>query len=125
MKRSKLNTSKKQDRIALKGLLAVLNGAKNSLRRDECGDWTIRGSRGTVQSANGIFYAYLPCRSALAWTHAKKQLGLPISQDGDDEGIFRFQDLAPAQSEAFRHYFGIRQTKGAPPNAFKNGQIDL
>ena len=58
-----------QDRAELAKLLTALNGAMNALRRGECGDPTIFGSRGHIHACDGKFYVYVQCRSALHWTH--------------------------------------------------------
>ena len=57
-----------QDRAELAKLLTALNGAMNALRRDECGDPTIFGSRGHIRACDGTFHVYVQCRSALHWT---------------------------------------------------------
>jgi hypothetical protein len=119
MDQAKLNVVRGQDRAELETLLTAVNGAMNAIRRDECGDWTIAGSRGTVRACNGRFYVYIPCRSAMAWTYAKKQLGgfTTPHQDGDDEGILTLSRM-PDENEAatLRRYIGLRQTRDVPPD---------
>jgi len=71
MDQAQLNRLRAQDRAELVTLLTAVNGALNSVRRDDCGDWTIAGSRGTIRACNGKFYVYIPCRSAVTWNNAK------------------------------------------------------
>ena len=118
MDQATLNSLRLKDQKALKTLLTALNGAQNSLRRDECGDPTIQGSRGTIQSVNGKFHVYIPSVSAMAWTWAKKQLVTFATphQDGDAEGILILMRM-PDRGEAktLRHLIGLRQTVSVPP----------
>jgi hypothetical protein len=125
MDKSTLHSLRQLDHTALQTILTALNGAKNALRRDACGDWTIQGSRGEIRSYNDQFAIYLACHSAKAWTFAKKQLApliQTISQDGDDEGIFILRRI-PEEDEValLRHYIGLRQTRDAPQNSFHPG----
>jgi hypothetical protein len=113
-----LNRLRAQDRNELSTLLSVLHGALNALRRDECGDWTIFGSRGNIYACDGTFHGYVRCRSGQAWTYARKQLASfsTVHQDGDDEGIILLARM-PDGNEAttLRHYIGLRQTREVPP----------
>jgi hypothetical protein len=106
-----------QDRVALSSMLVSLNGAKNALRRDQCGDWTIRGSRGHVRACGKRFSVYVTTQSARAWTFAKRALDFcQLSQDGDDEGILTLDRLpSSAEAEIMRQYIGLRQTRDVPP----------
>ena len=115
-----LHRLREQDRANLDALLAAINGARNALRRDECGDWTIIGSRGTIHACDGVFSVYIEGHSALASTHAKKQLhGIcpVVSQDGDRESVLTFQRMPDADEAAtLRQYVGLRQTRDVPPD---------
>lgn len=113
MDQAKLNHLRLQDRAELETLLDALNGAKNAIRRDECGDWTIAGSRGTIRACDGKYYVYIPSGSAKAWTYAKKLLAsfATPSQDGDEEGILLLSRMPDAdEAETLRSYIGLRQT---------------
>jgi hypothetical protein len=84
---------------------------------DDCGDPTIFGSHGHITACDGVVSIYLQCRSARAWTFAKRMLsGIcpTVSQDGDEEGILRLDRLPTSEeAELIRHYVGIRQTAPA------------
>ena len=118
-----LSRLRAQDRDELSTLLTVLHGAMNTLRRDQCGDPTIIGSRGHNRACDGTFYICLECRSALAWTHAKRQLASfsMVHRDGDQEGILILSRL-PDESEAatLRRYVGLRQTREVSPEAIQS-----
>ena len=78
-----------QDRAELAKLLTALNGAMNALRRDECGDPTIFGSRGHIRACDGsstsTSNAALPCTGPTP----RRQLASfsMVHQDGDQEGV--------------------------------------
>jgi hypothetical protein len=50
-----LNRLRARDRAELSTLLTALHGLMNALRRDECGDPTIFGSRGHIRACEGMF----------------------------------------------------------------------
>jgi hypothetical protein len=120
MKQSQLNALRAQDRERLDEMLTAINGAKNALHRDDCGDPAIIGSRGHITACDGEFSIYVACESSKHWTYAKKALAFCESaKDGDDEGILTLSRLPTAdEAEAIRHYTGIRQTQPAPANRF-------
>jgi hypothetical protein len=124
MDQSTLHSLRQLDHTALQTILTALNGAKNSLRRDACGDWIIQGSRGEIRSCNGHFAICLACHSKLAWTYAKKKLEgfTVVVQDGDEEGVLYITRI-PLETEiaTLRDYIGLHQTRDAPPNAFHPG----
>jgi len=87
MNSAKLTALRAQDRKELQILLTAVNGAMNSLRRDECSDPAIIGSRGTIRACNGKFSVDLSSRSGQAWTNAKRALAsfATVKQDGDEQ----------------------------------------
>jgi hypothetical protein len=115
-----LSRLRQQDRADLERLLAALNGAINAIRRDECGDPSIMGSRGKIYACEGVFSVYAACRSPRHWTFVKRSLAgfCTVTQDGDDEGFLRL-DRMPTTDEAatLRDVIGLRQTR---PNAAAN-----
>jgi hypothetical protein len=127
MKQVSLNQARQEDRKELETLLTALNGAKRALRRDECGDWTINGSRGIIQACEGEYSVFLSCRSIRAWNSAKKRLAsfTAVRQDGDEEGILVLSRMPDKnEAETLRSYIGLRQTHAAPTNSFQPRQID-
>jgi hypothetical protein len=114
MDQAKLNRLREEDQGQLELLLSAVNGAMNALRRDECGDFVITGSRGTIRACGGKFYIYIQSRSGKAWTFAKDQLGSfsSVHQDGDAEGVLVFSKMPDAdEAETLRKYIGLRQTR--------------
>jgi hypothetical protein len=117
MDQSPLNRLRQQNRADLAGLLEAINGASNALRRDECGDPVITGSRGAIRSCNGKFSVYVTCRSARHWHFVKKALSgfCAVTQDGDDDGIVQLKHVPTGDEVArLRDAIGLRQTR---PNA--------
>jgi hypothetical protein len=100
MHETALNHLRQLDRADLAVFLTAVNGAKNALKRDECGDWIIIGTRGTIRACNGAFSVFVAGRSRRHWFFVKKALAgfCSITQDGDDEGVLRLTRL-PAGEE--------------------------
>jgi hypothetical protein len=83
------------------------------LRRDECGAWTIIGSRGSIHTFGDgrPWLVFVACRSPVHWAYAKRRLAFcALSQDGEDEGTLRLHRL-PTNAEAavIRHVLGLRK----------------
>lgn len=97
-------------REALLPLLEALNCRRTCLRRDECGDWAVRGLKGHLYAVPEGFQIFvLGCGSARKWGAAKKALAFAkITQDGDNEGGMIFSGLpTPAQAASIRRYCAI------------------
>ena len=85
-------------RAQLERFLKSIRARASTLRKDDCGDPTIMGSRGHVMAVPGIpwhkpkragFLLYVVTESGTAWTYARKALTFAtVTQDGDEEGIF-------------------------------------
>ena len=111
------------DRACLGLMREALNSAHNAVRLDECRLWTVRGSRGYVSTwGDGqTWLLAVGSRTPRHWTFAKQRLasfpGLAqITQDGDDEGVFRLMRLpTPEEAAEIRRAAGIRQSKPSPP----------
>ena len=77
----------------------------------------VQGRRGSAATwGDGeTWMLVIRCRSALAWTWAKKRLAFAeVTQDGDDEGVLRLHRLpSPAEAAEIRDILGIWQTR--PP----------
>ena len=130
MHETALNQLRQLDRADLAVFLNAVNGAKNALKRDECGDWIIIGTRGTIRACNGTFSVFVAGRSRRHWYFVKKALAgfCRITHDGDDEGVLRLTRL-PAGEEIvrLRHVIGLRQTGPAPAISISSrlqGQIN-
>ncbi|WP_315742224.1 hypothetical protein [Bradyrhizobium sp. SZCCHNR1075] len=119
-----LHRLRQKDKAGLQQLLGALNGAKNALGLDGCGDWMIEGRRGEIRACSGTFSIYLQCHSVRAWNAAKKQLAFCRgSQDSDDEGVLTL-DRLPTEAEAkiIRNYVGIHMTRPPPAKGFGSEQ---
>jgi hypothetical protein len=100
------------DRAQQKLMLAVLNAWNRALRRDECGAWCISGTRGTLHTwGDGKGWAlYVSCNSGQHWTWVKKLSFCTVSQEGDDEGVLKLDQLpTPEQADAIRSALGIQK----------------
>lgn len=93
-------STKNDYRAILETLLLALDASPSTLRRDECGDWRIRGKRGHGYADPPGFLLVVHTGSAWAWTSAKKRLAFcRLTQDGVDEGCLAL-DRLPTQDEA-------------------------
>jgi hypothetical protein len=111
-----------EDKARLMAFLYALDGAKNSLRLDECRLWTIRGQHGYISTwGDGqSFLLFVQCHSPKAWTFMKRRLSFCIiTQDGDDEGCLKLSRL-PTIEEAvvIRAALRVHVRGAAPANAF-------
>jgi hypothetical protein len=111
------------DRACLDQMRAALNAANRAMRLDDCRLWTIRGSRGYASTWGDGQTWMLAVNSVTPrrWTFIKQRMaafpGLAqVTQDGDDEGVFRLMRL-PASVEAaeIRRVVGIRQPGPSTP----------
>lgn len=132
-------------RDALDRFAKALGSRHDALRRDECGDWTIRGNHGHVYAVPGIqwieptkpgFHLFFTADRTQAWTYAKRSLSFAaLTNDGDDGGAW-FLDPLPTGVEALaiRKTFGVakavdlapaelarRRAMGAALTAMRNG----
>jgi hypothetical protein len=106
-------TEAEADKAQQKALLKALNAWDRALRRDECGAWTITGSRGTIHTCGDgkTWVLFVRCHSEKQWTWTKRKLAFcAVIQDGDDEGCLR-QLMLPtdAQATVIREELGIRK----------------
>jgi hypothetical protein len=103
------------DRAQQRALLLALNAWNRALRRDECGDWTISGTRGTIHTwGNGKSWVlYVSCNSGQHWTWVKKKVPFcTVTQDAHDEGVLRLDQLpTPGQADILRDLLGIRKRR--------------
>jgi hypothetical protein len=103
------------DRAQQKALLKALNAWDRALRRDECGAWTITGSRGTIHTwGDGrTWVLYVRCHSSRHWTATKARLAFcKVTQDGEEEGCLRLSHLPIAeQAEQIRDALGIQKRR--------------
>ena len=106
------------DRACLGLMREALNAAHNAVRLDECRLWTVRGSRGYVSTwGDGqTWMLAVGSKTPRHWTFAKQRMasfpGLAqLTQDGDDEGVFRLMRLpTPEEAAEIRRAAGIRQS---------------
>lgn len=117
MKIYKTRAEAAEDRACLDLMRQAINAAGNSVRLDHCRLWTIHGSRGYASTWGDGQTWMLTVNSVTPrrWTIIKQRLaafpGLAqVTQDGDDEGVFRLLRLpSPNEAAAIRQVVGIRQ----------------
>jgi hypothetical protein len=89
------------ERSKLETLLNALDASPRALRKDGCGDWTIRGKTGQIfADGDGWLIVVETDESSRRWTFIKRRLSFcRITQDGDDEGCLHL-DRLPTRAEA-------------------------
>src|SRR5215475_8399131 len=115
------------DREQQRQLLAALNAWDRALRRDECGAWTIMGSRSTIHTwGDGkTWVLYVSCRSGQHWTYTKRNLSFcHVTLDCYDEGCLRLHRLPTLeQATTIREDLGIRKRMELAPSDLERRQI--
>jgi hypothetical protein len=94
-------------RPALLKLAEALVSRDNALRRDECGDWRIKGRFGWIYAVPEGYQTYYrgadefeEPTTARGWINTKQEMPFArVSQDGDTEGIL-ILDRLPTPEEA-------------------------
>jgi hypothetical protein len=120
-------------RTKARALLAELHDALNAwpsaLRRNDDGLWTLRGRPGCYAATwgDGRSWQLVVTPDEMItkkqWTAHKKQLSFgEVTQDGDQEGVFRICDLLPtaAEAEMIRDILGIRKRVELSPGQLEN-----
>jgi hypothetical protein len=102
-----------KQRPALLEMIRALGCRDNALRRDECGDWSIIGRKGSVYAVPDGFQIMITGWTAIGWNAAKKALAFAtVTQDGDMEGGLIMSGLPTAdEAEAIRHYVGLAKKR--------------
>jgi hypothetical protein len=105
-------------RAQLERFLKSIGARPSTLRKDDCGDPVILGSRGHVIAVPGLSWRrpskpgwslFVVTESGSAWTYAKRALKFAdVVQDGAEEGIL-FMERLPTieEAKAIRRYLGI------------------
>ena len=110
------------DRACLELMREALNAALNAVRLDECRLWTVRGSRRYVSTWGDrhTWMLAVGSKTQRHWTFAKQRMAsfsdlAQLTQDGDEEGVFRLMRLpTPEEAAAIRRAAEIRQSKPSP-----------
>jgi hypothetical protein len=106
-----------RQRPVLLAFAEALGSASTTLRRDENGDWRIKGKLGFIYAVPGTlaepgrqgFELFCEREAKQAWTWAKKLLSFcAVNQDGDTEGVLLLSRLpTPAEAGTIRDVLGV------------------
>jgi hypothetical protein len=104
-------------RPALLAFARAIGSRDTALRRDECSDWRINGSRGHVYAVPEGFQIFVLGWSTNGWNRAKQALSFAaLTNDGNDEGGFMLDRLpTKAEGEAIRKWCGIAKRAELSP----------
>jgi hypothetical protein len=109
----------KYERARLETLLTTLDATPRALRRDDCGDWAIKGKRGHIcADGRGLLMVVSPGGSVRRWTNIKRKLDFcRVTQDGDDGGCLRLDHLpTPKEADLIRHGLRIKRKRQLTPD---------
>jgi hypothetical protein len=105
------------DKEQLEILADALKISRRHIRKDEFGQWIIDHGRGRAQPCGDLssFLLYGTAHSARKWGAIKREaktFGWEITQDGDDEGCFRFgAPTDPDEATYLRNLLGLRKRR--------------
>ena len=110
------------DRACLELMRETLNAARNAVRLDECRLRAVRSSRGYVSTwGDGqTWMLAVGSKTPRHWTFAKRRLAVfpglaQVTQDGDDEAVFRLMRLpTPEEAAEIRRTAGVRHPPARP-----------
>ena len=108
------------DRAHLQALLVALDATPRALRRDDCGDWSIRGKAGHILANGHSFLLFVATQeSPRRWTNIKARLRCcRVTLDGDDEGCLHLDRLpTPEEAGAIREALAIKRRRHLSPEA--------
>jgi hypothetical protein len=106
------------ERSKLETLLNALDASPRALRKDGCGDWTIRGKTGQIfADDDGWLIVIQTDESTRRWTNIKRRLSFcRVTQDGDDEGFLHLDRLPnAAKAERIRDAIHLRRKRHYTP----------
>jgi hypothetical protein len=110
----------KYERAHLETLLTALDATDRALRRDDCGDWAIKGKRGHIcADGSGFLIVVVSMRPSIRrWANIKGKLDFcRVTQDGDDEGCLHLDHLpTPKEADLIRHALRIKRKRQLTPD---------
>ena len=112
-------TWSKDDKVSLIDFVDAIDTRHKLIKYDECYNWRIQGTSGHVYAIpeHGVFYICVETGSPRAWGAAKKFMAFcTISQDGDDEGVFRLNRLPTTlEGNMIRRVVGLPKRRRISP----------
>jgi hypothetical protein len=94
----------------------AVNVSHRNIFKDDCGQWTISGKHGHVQTWGDAdtYLLYLVAYSSRIWGAIKRNaqaIGWELTQDGDSEGCFKIGLPVEQQSKYLRQLIGLRRSR--------------
>jgi hypothetical protein len=108
------------ERARLETLLTSLAASPRTLRRDNCGDWHIKGRQGHVYAdARGFLIVVQTDASSRRWTFIKRRLSFcRVTQDGEDDGTLHLNRLpTPDEAGRIREAIDLKRRRHLSPEA--------
>lgn len=116
-----------QDKQRIEQLADAVDVSHRNIHKDDCGQWTISGDAGHLQTwgDQSSYVLFVSAYSSRKWGAIKrkaKSFGWEITQDGDDEGCFRLGLPNVAQSDLLRKLLGLRRKRQATSTEIVNNE---
>lgn len=110
-----------EDKQRIEQFADALDISHRNIHKDSCGQWTISGDAGHLQTwgDQSSYLLYVSAYSARKWSAIKRKaegFGWEITQDGDEEGCIHAGLPNEAQSDFLRSLLGLRRRRH-PPSA--------
>jgi hypothetical protein len=105
-----------EDKQRIEQFADALGVSHRNIHKDNCGQWTISGNAGHLQTwgDRSSYVLYASAYSARKWSAIKckaKAFGWAVTQDGDNEGCIRVSLPNFTQSKFLRHLLGLRRKR--------------
>jgi hypothetical protein len=105
-----------EDKQRIEQFADALDVSHRNVHKDDCGQWTISGNAGQLQTwgDQSSYVLFVSAHSARKWGAIKrkaKSFGCEITQDGDAEGCIRVGPPNQAQSNVLRSLLGLRRRR--------------
>jgi hypothetical protein len=98
--------------------LTALDASPRAIRRDGCGDWTIRGRQGHIYAdGKGFLIVVSMDESVRRWHNVQKRLSFcRVAQNGEDEGCLHLDRLpSAAEAELIRDAVRVKRKRYYTP----------
>jgi hypothetical protein len=119
-----------EDKKRIEQFADALDISHRNIDKDDCGQWTISGDAGHLQTwaDQSSYLLYVSAYSARKWSAIKRKaeaFGWEVTQDGDAEGCLRVGLPNSTQSEFLRRLLRLRRKRSrpSPVNVNKKGVL--
>lgn len=118
-----------RDKERIEEFAEAIGISRRNIRKDLCGQWTISGKGGHLQTwaDPSSYLLYVAAYSGRKWKAIKRKarpFGWELTQDGDCEGCFCLALPDEPQSDLLRALLGLRRRRQCRPSALESVLAD-